>query len=91
MLTPEPRSWHDPGTTEVNATTYAPLAFAGSTNSRTLASFFAHDALTISKLLKTRVPLMLTLKTRDPAVEKKVSAKCSRTSWLEAAPKPGIV
>lgn len=39
----------------------------------------------------TCVPLMLRLKTRDPTLEKYVSAKCSRSAWLEPGENPGIV
>src|SRR5215468_5558094 len=55
------------------------------------ALFWAPAVAKISKLVNTCVPLILTLKVRDPAVVKKVSAKCRRTVCVDPAAKPGIV
>src|SRR5258707_15370864 len=75
-------------TTEVNVTTMLPVESAGSVNCSITALFFAPAAAKMSKLVNTGVPLMLTLKVREPAVEKKVSAKCSLTRWLDPGAKP---
>jgi hypothetical protein len=45
----------------------------------------------MSKFDKTVVPLMATLNTLDPVVEKYVSAKCRRTVDVLPAVKPGMV
>src|SRR5215472_3468966 len=78
-------------TTDVNWITYCPLEFAVSVNCSITALFSAPAAAKMSKLVRTCVPLMLTLKVLDPADEKKVSAKCNRTVWLDEGLKPGMV
>ena len=45
----------------------------------------------MSKSVRYCVPLMITSKVREPAVEKYVSAKCSLTMCAEFAAKPGTV
>src|SRR5215470_1096425 len=77
--------------TVVNWITYWPLALAFAVNCSMIALFLAPAAAKISKLLNTCVPLMLTLKIREPAADQKVSAKCSRTVWLAPAVNPGMV
>src|SRR5215831_376107 len=64
-------------TTDVNWTTYWPLEFALTVNCSITALFLAPAVAKISKFVNSCVPLMLTLKVREPEVEKKVSAKCS--------------
>src|SRR5712691_1121611 len=57
-------------TTEVNVITYWPVELAFSVNCSMTALFLAPAAAKISKLVNTCVPLMLTLKVREPAAEK---------------------
>src|SRR5260370_14153473 len=75
----------------VNRIAYGPLELAVTVNCSTIALFLAPAAAKISKLVNTCVPLMVTLNTRAPAVDQKVSAKCSRTVWLDPGVKPGMV
>src|SRR6516164_606265 len=77
--------------TEVNLITYCPLELAFAVNCSINALFLAPAVAKMSKLVNTCVPLMATSKMRDPAEVQKVSAKCSRTVWLDPAAKPGIV
>jgi hypothetical protein len=63
-------------TTDVNVITYWPLEFAASVNPWMLAMFCPPEAAKMSKLVSTCVPLVVTLNVREPAVVKKVSAKC---------------
>src|SRR5215831_15669228 len=75
----------------VNVITNWPLELALAVNCSITALFIAPAAAKISKFVNTLVPLMLTLKIRDPADVQKVSAKCSLTAWLDPATKPGMV
>src|SRR3984885_12482543 len=56
--------------TDVNVITICPLAFAVAVNCWMLAIFSPLEAFTMSKFASTCVPLMLTLNTREPVVEK---------------------
>src|SRR5215510_5029757 len=77
--------------TLVNWITYWPLELAFTVNCWMIALFLAPAAAKISKLVSTCVPLMVTLKMREPAADQKVSAKCRRTVWLDPAAAPGMV
>src|SRR5215472_9542052 len=71
--------------TVVNLITYWPLELAFTVNCSMTALFLAPAVAKMSKLVNTCVPLMLTLNTREPAADQKVSAKCRRTVWLDPA------
>src|SRR5215831_17046622 len=77
--------------TVVNWITYWPLELAFTVNCWMIALFLAPATAKISKLVSTCVPLMVTLKMREPAADQKVSAKCRRTVWLDPAAAPGMV
>ena len=60
-------------------------------NCSATATFFPPAALMMSKFDKTDAPLMVTLNTREPAVDQKVSAKCNLSVESDPGAKPGMV
>src|SRR6266568_8049621 len=64
--------------TVLNCRVILPLASAGMANCSTTALFAAPAVASISKLVRTCCPLMMTLNVRWPAAVQNVSAKCKR-------------
>ena len=65
--------------TVTNWMVIAPLLGATAVNCSTTALYSPPAVAKMSKLVSTCVPLMRTLKMREPAVVQYSSAKCSRT------------
>jgi hypothetical protein len=75
--------------TPVNAMTYWPAELAGMVKDSARALFPAPTVPMMSKLVRTLVPLMSTLKRRCFGSVQCVSAQCSRMVFDEPATKPG--
>ena len=67
-------------TTDVKLMVIVPVEEAVAVNNLARAMFSPPAADQMSKLLSTGVPLMATLKTREPAALKTYSTKSSRTT-----------
>ena len=65
--------------TVVNWMVILPVLSAATVNCSTTALYSAPAVARMSKLVSTCLPLMVTLKMREPAVVQYSSAKCSRT------------